>query len=285
MIFELGKERLQRVLSAMLQAASADDSRITLYMVQWWQQGDKLCASASDGHWAAVWTEVVDVKDTVERFGITRSDAEFLAGVLDLDKTTETLEVQLYPSFEVSCARWSIRIARMLGGPDIEPLVRSTERGAIPFIGINPEILADVRKAFRLGGRLERGAEGLEFGFGPTPLSPILVTCPRVSELACIVMPMRVLDVEARVDGEIRRYINKDTGEVVYSEQVSKQRTVPGCEVSPVEESREALQSLVDKMGESVSITVEGSNAPPVKLEPRKRGKKKTDCEEVSDAS
>lgn len=172
----------------------------------------------------------------------------------------------------IEYARWSANLpAVALDLPDIEVLVKGTERGQLPCITLDPRILADVRKAFKVCGGIGSGDEALEFGFGPSLLHPVLITSEKVPALACIVMPRKPGDVDLKEDGETRSYVRRDTGEVVHSEPVSKQTCIAGTESDPVKESLDALQAAADATGEELAVHTGGGVAV---VKPRKRGKK-----------
>lgn len=275
------KQRLARALSAVLVAASDDLSRPHLAQVQVWSEDDRLNLATTNGHWACLWTDVLGDSFGSVKIGISRRDAEFLAAVLRLDRPDdaeeaegEEIELCLGTGIEIECDRWTVRLSDTHlqdSAPDLDRLIKGTRRGSVPCIELSSTIVADVRKAFKVCGNLAKDAEHMEFGFGPSILDPVLVTSSSVPELAAIVMPRTPVDVEVtEVDGE-RRYARKDTGEVIHSEQVSKQTCIAGTEPDPVKQSINALQDLADKDGVTMTIS---SGDKSVEIKPRKRAKK-----------
>ena len=275
------KQRFARALAAILIAAGDDYTRPHIAQVQCWQAGDQFKLAGTDGHWAAVWTEIVGCDADTTRIGIARSDAEFLAGVLALDKPDdaeqadgEEIELQLGPGIAIECDRWTVRLPDTYlqdSAPDIDRIVSGTKRGEIPCISLSPVIVADVRKAFKVCGSLKAEAEKIEWGFGPTEVSPVLVTSSAVIELACVVMPLCPADVDVQEVGGVVRYTRRDTGEVLHSEPISQQQYIVGTEPDPVKVSGERLQAAVDAADVPINVHLDGAKI--AELKPRKRGK------------
>jgi len=274
------KQRFARALAAVLVACSDDETRTSITQVQCWQAGDKLHLASTDGHWMASWCDVVGDEQSTPRIGISRRGAKFLAGAIALDKCddadaaeAEEMELTLAGGIEIECETWTVKLPDTgIEGPDLDALVKGTQRGEVSTIALSPAIMADVRKAFKVCGNLSRDAEQMEYGFGPSEVSPVLITSSAVPELACVVMPRVPVDVDmSEVDGE-RRYVRRDTGEVIHSEAIDRQSCIPGTEPDPVAASVDALQALADKSDTTLDISVNGGKA--ARIEPRKRGKK-----------
>ena len=276
------KQRFARALSAILVATSDDLDRPHLSQVQVWRHRDRLCMSGTDGHWCAIYEDVVEDEAETHRIGISLLDAKFLAGVIALDKPSDTeaaeaeeIEIQIGPGIAIECDKWTVRLQDTnleSQAPDIDSIIKGTVRGSLPCITISPSILADVRKAFKVCGALAKETESLEFSFGPTMLDPVLVTSSAVQDLACVVMPRRPEDVDVQeTDGEIR-YVRRSTGEVLATKPQDKQTCIAGTEPDPVKAGGEALQAAVDALGSDVKISVNGEQIAEIK--PRKRAKK-----------
>lgn len=150
--------------------------------------------NATDGYWMARWTFLSGVEGDGAPF-------RMMIGADDVSRLKRLLRLEGYGDVRVWPGRRLVRIERSLlalepyAGP--EPPAYGQRFSALgphdglSGIGLNPLLLRRVSKAFRLARRT-MAMQPLVLQFGDDELSAIHVTVPHITELAVILMPVRV---------------------------------------------------------------------------------------------
>lgn len=282
---EIRSDVLYRALKAVLYAASKDTERPQLCAVQIWTEHDRVSLGATDGHWALWWQDVLDADLPTERVGIPRVDAELLLHALhalapaDTESDWPNVTFTLDPP-QVECDKFTIRLDAVGLTPQLTEIWRLRESGNIPWVGVTAAFITAASNAFRAAAGL-RANMRVSLSFGPTELDPILVSCEACEQLTAIIMPAKETPTEVReeVHGDERRWIRKDTGEVVRTAPVPKQTPIPGT-ADPLGEAMADMQAVADSIGGAISVEFAGQKITLASARKPKRAPKTTAVED-----
>lgn len=184
---ELETSKVLSAIKSVIFAASTDVERPHLHAVQMWHTGDRFGMAATNGHWLAQWEDIVAEKGDAH-VTIDLVDAKFLLAVLG-HTDCERVDINV-GSCMFNAQKFTVQFTRVDDGPDVKKIFRERQNGQLSAFGIDPRYIGDAAKAFKAA--LNARDLVIEVSVGPDDQSPLLLTCPRIEQVACIVMPCRL---------------------------------------------------------------------------------------------
>lgn len=184
---ELEVLKLAGALKSVLFAASTDPERPHLHAVQFTHRGDILALHATNGHWAAMWSDAVPEEGDAW-VTMPMVDAKFLLSMLTLTDC-DRIDIDV-ASCVFQTRKWRFQASLVDQGPDIKAIFDGRENGKLGAFAVNPDYVRGAAQAFKaaIGAR----NVSVEIACGPTETSPLLLTCSAAPEVAVLVMPMRL---------------------------------------------------------------------------------------------